>query len=454
VDHEDVDLDSGQLLVWAVLGLDLALIVVACAGHPFQRPENSHIYEVFLPVDLTADEGLPARIADAVRSYTHTVDGIFTFNELMHVPTAKAAELLSVPTSPVSAYMICTDTYATRTFFDKEDPSFQAMRFFGRDELHARVQSDDISLRYPLIVKPTKGCGSEGVNKVNNVTELYEAADRIAAGPTNKLGQTLVVETFIDGPEFDANIVLCDSEVLFFEFADDFPSAGDSDIASISAGFLETSVFTPSNLPEAEVELVRSSLHPILLKLGFCWGVFHIDGRIRNPTMHYTMEDGILDLRQRAVKSPNKPSFFLIEINARAADLWVSSMVAHTYGIDYVGLHALCALRDTDRLKALCRPFKFPGGKQYWSELVFIAPERGGVCTSDDACAELEQRCPDLKAHIVKSVTLYKRGDSVPDPATGELDFIACFVVYSRVSRLQARQMAEKVRREFRFEIV
>jgi hypothetical protein len=76
------------------------------------------------------------------------------------------------------------------------------------------------------------------------------------------------------------------------------------------------------------------------------------------------------------------------------------------------------------------------------------------VCTSDDACAELEQRCPDLKAHIVKSVTLYKRGDFVPDPATGELDFIACFVVYSRVSRLQARQMAEKVRREFRFEIV
>jgi hypothetical protein len=76
---------------------------------------------------------------------------------------------------------------------------------------------------------------------------------------------------------------------------------------------------TPSDLPTDEAELIYSTLHPILLKNGFQRGVFHIEGRVRDFTMHYTTtEDGVLDLLPtRTVKSPNKPSCFLIEINMR-----------------------------------------------------------------------------------------------------------------------------------------
>lgn len=36
-----------------------------------------------------------------------------------------------------------------------------------------------------------------------------------------------MIEPYIDGPEVDANLVLLDGEVIFFEVTDDFPKPGD-----------------------------------------------------------------------------------------------------------------------------------------------------------------------------------------------------------------------------------
>jgi hypothetical protein len=92
-----------------------------------------------LSVDVTANDGLPTRIANIVCSYPHPVHTIFIFNELMHVPTAKAVEILSLLTVPANAYAICTDKYATRTLAAEEDKSLQVLQFSDKDELCSKI---------------------------------------------------------------------------------------------------------------------------------------------------------------------------------------------------------------------------------------------------------------------------------------------------------------------------
>jgi hypothetical protein len=103
---------------------------------------------------------------------------------------------------------------------------------------------------------------------------------------------------------------------------DDFPSAEDLPGAGATATFFDTSEFTPSNLLSAERDIVQTSLHKTLLTLGFTWGLFQVEGRIKDSTMVYRAdESGIMDLRERLVPRKKKPSCFLVEINARIPGL-------------------------------------------------------------------------------------------------------------------------------------
>ncbi|KAH0556714.1 hypothetical protein GP486_005496, partial [Trichoglossum hirsutum] len=58
-------------------------------------------------------------------------------------------------------------------------------------------------------------------------------------------GEDFVIEEYCSGPEVDANLVLYDGELLFFEVSDDFPkSAGTND----SGSFIKLSNVLPSKL--------------------------------------------------------------------------------------------------------------------------------------------------------------------------------------------------------------
>ncbi|KAF8147092.1 hypothetical protein K438DRAFT_1989947 [Mycena galopus ATCC 62051] len=191
------------------------------------------------------------------------------------VSTAKAAVILGLPTSPVRAHEIATDKYVMHQFeVDSQGSDFQFSRFPDLREMKEKLNSTThpIVVQYPAIVKPVSGYLSEGVARV------------------------IIVETYIDGPEFDANIVLCEGEILFFE----------------------TSEFTPSNLPSSEREIVQNSLQRTLLGLGFTWELFPVEGRVKDSSMEFRAdESGIFDLRPRLVTRSDPPSCFLIKINAR-----------------------------------------------------------------------------------------------------------------------------------------
>ncbi|KAJ7253169.1 ATP-grasp domain-containing protein [Mycena rebaudengoi] len=419
-------LQMGIGFIQAVKDLNVALVVIGPKGpkHWLEDPVNAEGFcQALIPVDLTFDGGLPS--------------------EDRRSPTAQAAEMLGLPAAPVRAHEISTDKYAMRQFqADNKASDFQLFQFAGVPDIARRLttEADPVVLRYPAIVKPISGFASEGVAKVNSDTELLESVGKIN---TARHGDVVIVETYIDGPEFDANFVLCDGEILFFELTDDFPSPGDIDGAGADAPFFETSEFTPSALPAAERDIVRNSLHKTLLALGFTWGLYHIEGRLKDSAMEYRSDDsGLVDLRPRLQSRQfGQPSCFLLEINVRVPGVGCSFSTIHSYGVDFYAVPLLACIRDTERLRLIATPFHYPGrsdGSQYWCQVVFIQADRGGRYESEDACGELVRRCPELAGNIARGFSLYAKGAVVPDPATGLCVVLAYFLVYSRQSRKHA----------------
>ncbi|KAJ7841878.1 ATP-grasp domain-containing protein [Mycena olivaceomarginata] len=426
------------------------------------NPENAPGFcDAFISIDMTIDDGLPGRIVAAVRAYTgfDTIDGILTAHDRYLVSTAKAAVILGLPASPIRAHEVATDKYAMRQFeVDSQGTDFQFFRFPDLGELEGQLTSVEHGLvvNYPAIVKPVSGYLSEGVARVSNDAELLASVGRI---DTKRHGRAFIVETYIDGPEFDANIVLCEGEMLFFELVDDFPSAGDKAGAGAEGTFFETSEFTPSNLPDSEREMVKRSLHKTLLGLGFTWGLFHVEGRVKDSAMEFRAEEsGIVDLRPRLSGTEVNPSCFLVEINARTPGLGCAMSTIHTYGVDFYAAHLLSCLRDVERLRLVTTAFAFPqraDGSQYWCEVVFIQPDRGGrFATAEDPCGELLRRHPELRANVSRHLCCYAEGDIIPDPATGVCLLLAYFLAYSRKTRQHVREVSEMIRAEFRYEIV
>lgn len=135
--------------------------------------------------------------------------------------------------------------------------------------------------------------------------------------------------------------------------------------------------------------------------------------------MQYGISDGVLDLQTAASESLTEaPNSFRIEVNPRLPGLMVTRAVQCTYGISYAALHLLIAVGDAERTAALSQPFC--AGPQYWRNVVFITPDKGGIFASDDFGDELKKRCPDLWRSVSSYHCHIEQGQRVPDPTADE----------------------------------
>ncbi|KAI9825599.1 MAG: hypothetical protein M1819_000495 [Sarea resinae] len=437
----------------AAQALDIGLVVLDKPGHWLQSSDNAYLRDVFLPTDITVDEDLPQRIVQSIRDYGGVIDGITTFSDRYLYSTARAAEILGLPSSPSTAFATCTDKYETR----KLDPdTCQFFRIKGLKDLEALAEDSTTELRFPMIVKPCSGTSSEGVFKVNDYSELCLAVVNLTSSAkiTDKYGYDVVLESFISGPEVDVNFVLADGEIIFSEISDDFPSPGDSESATMSETFVDVANVIPSALPAQELDLLQSKAHSILRRLGFANGVFHVEARVRNSAMNYIGADGSIDLHTETAhnSSNGTPTVFLVEINARMPGNQETTAIERAYGIDYYPIYMLSAMGETDRLKKMAAPFR--NGPQYWCQVLRFHGFHGGTWNSDDACKDLISRRPELQENISHHRCLFKRGQVVPAPTINVVVFVAYFVLFSRRSRDHLLQVAEAVRRDFHYDVI
>ena len=251
--------------------------------------------------------------------------------------------------------------------------------------------------------------------------------------------------------KWDANFVLCDGDILFFEISDDLPSDGDRSDASILDNFAEHGMIYPSALPDDEIAAVKHTLHGILLDMGFKTGAFHVEARIMNSSMQYTNANGVVDLSARRNTHCGKSRCFVLEVNARAPGFYTTFASKRTYGVDFFAQSVLAALGDRKRMRMLSQPFRTGVGRgaQYWCQVLFINPTRGGVCKKN-SCAELQRRCPEIMQHVPVCEMLFLVGDEIPSPKSGRMKFLAYFIIVSRQARSQVVQIARDIRQNFR----
>lgn len=435
---------NGETVFKGARALGIDMIVLDNAGHWLEDARWMSWRKAFLPMEsgLQSDAVFTHRIVDTIRSWNGHLDGVVTFCDHYKEPVAEAALLLGLPTCSPSALSLATDKYRLRRFEGHE-----AYLASNVEEAVAIIQKHNV--RFPLIMKPVTGYSSEGVTKLESLDELQGGVGAIDAG---RHGARFAIEHYCEGPEVDANFVLCDGQVLFYEVSDEVPKGADSNGRGQVKTFAELGNVFPSKLPPAELSMLQDSLHQSLLRLGFRDGVYHLEARVQNSSMEYGMRDGILELLPRSTPARVPATAWLIEVNPRPSGMMVSVATKHTYGIDYWGLGLLFALEDRQRARQLSHPYA--QGAQYWCEAVWIPAEKGGVYDTEDACGELFARCPELKEYVAWHANYFIRGAQVPHPASGINSWVAHINVFSRVSRAHVLRIGETVRREFRFSVV
>ncbi|KAE8375258.1 ATP-grasp domain-containing protein [Aspergillus bertholletiae] len=437
---------NGETVFTAAEALGVDMVVLDNPGHWLEGPRWAHWRKAFIPIECTlqSDEVFTRRVVDAIRAYDGHIDGLVTFCDHYQEPVAAAALELGLPATAPEVFALATDKFRLRKFEGHE-----AYRASTAEEAHHIVLEHQ--LEFPLIFKPCTGYLSEGVCRVENLAQIPAAVQLINV---ERHGAAFTIERYCDGPEVDANFVLCDGEVLHFEASDEFPKGADVNGGDGAVNsFIELGNVWPSHLPAEELTLLRDSLHQSLHKMGFRDGIFHLEARVANSSMEYAMGTNGRDLTERSTPAKGLPSAWLIEVNPRPPGIQMSDALKHSYGIDYWGLGLLFGLQDRERVRQLSYPFH--QGAQYWSHAVFIPVPRGGTFDSDDVCLELFSRRPDLQECASWFHCYYTKGAQVLDPHTsGVNSWVAHFNVFSRVSRAHVLEIAETVQKEVRFSIV
>ncbi|MCJ1465841.1 hypothetical protein MMC07_004460 [Pseudocyphellaria aurata] len=438
----------------ASLGIDLVLV----SDRPYLSGEQElfeRTFESYVEVDLTADSRLPQRIADALRPSASKLDGIFATRDHRLASVAEAAELLGFFSSPSEAYANAGDKYFTRM----KEPDV------GNTFLIESVEKLDVIMKsfpkkaYPLVVKPCRGDSSQCVAKVSTEMGLREAVvDALAYAEPGRA----LIEPYVQGPEVDVNFVLLDGKILFGGVCDNFPSQADTINSSESLYFAETKSLSPSNLPCAEQELLVSHFHQALIRQGFLSGVFHVEGRVRDSSMQYSVDtSGTSDLRLRPKNEVfSNPSTFLHEINARPPGFQCCAALLLCFGVDFWALQMLCAARDWIRFEALAIPFLNGSRDHLLVENLHCPVTEAAVrktfpCLDTrtnqlhfmgDPVPELRQYDSDLDSQMVQSQVCINVGDIYG--SSGWL-WMTTFLVVSRKGRKEALEMSDQMVRKY-----
>lgn len=446
----------------ASLGIDLVLV----SDRPYLSGEREifeRTFESYVEVDLTADSRLPQRIADALRPSAGSLDGIFAIRDDRLASVAEAAELLGFFSSPSEAYASAGDKYFTRM----KEPDVENTFFMESVEELNVITASLPKNAFPLVVKPCRGDSSQCVAKVSTVVGLREAVVKALAYADP--GRALV-EPYVQGPEVDVNIVLLDGKLLFGEVCDNFPSQADTINSSESLYFAETKSLSPSSLPCVEQELLVSHFHQALIRQGFLSGVFHVEGRVRDSSMQYSVDgSGTSDLHARPENSPENspenrvvsiPSTFLHEVNARPPGVQCCAALLLCFGVDFWALQMLCAARDWDRLEVLAIPFLNGSNDHLLVENLHCPVTEAAVNTTfpgldtttkklhfmGDPMPELREYDSRLDSQMVQSSVCINVGEIYG--SSGWL-WLATFLVVSRKGRKEALEMSDQIVRKY-----
>lgn len=247
-------------------------------------PENLPSVERYIPIPLFEH---PEESLNIVKRAHREIpfDGVITLFEPALNFVAKVASELNLPYLPLSVIENCRNKNETRKILKKNGlntPTFYELK--PDENLH------ELSFDFPLVVKPANGFSSQGVIRVNNKDELIEAVEKVKKINNNELGKYvqdksgIVIEQFIDGPEFAIETFSIQGEVYVLSIG----YKGDC-----KGPFFEEGIYiAPAQLDEKLKSAIANEVANAVKALGIVNGPAHTELRLNQDGVPFVLEVG------------------------------------------------------------------------------------------------------------------------------------------------------------------
>jgi biotin carboxylase len=240
---------------------------------------------------------------------------------------ARVAAALGLPGNPPEAVDAARSKVRTRELSAELGlPTPKAQRVRSLDELFAAAAD----VGFPAVVKPEFGASAAGCVRVDDFEALpgvYKLVRAIVSPEQDEIfraGSDLLLEQYLDGVEFDVDLVLQDGECVFSSVSQNWPTAEPS--------FQETGLHLPPDHNRKAVQgLVDLSVRTVQA-FGFRRGVLHVEGKC---TSH----------------GPR-----IVEVNARMGGARIYQMVEAVWGVDLIEAQ----LRSCAGLPQMLNPSRRP----------------------------------------------------------------------------------------------
>lgn len=345
--------------------LGARVVILDEPGHWSRQLVDDGVASEWVSVPITGDpDEDAASVVSALSAAKVRPDGILTFWEDSVSAAARVAAALGLPGNPPEGVDATRSKVRTRDLAAQLGlPTPRARRVRSLDELFAA--SDYVG--FPAVVKPEFGSGAVGCVRVDNIESLpsiYSVVREVVDPERDAIfraGNDLLLEEYLDGVEFDVDLIMQDGECLFWSVSQNLPTA--------ELSFQETGLHCPPDHDAKAVRrLVELSVRTVQA-FGFRLGVLHVEGKCTS-------------------KGPR-----IVEVNARMGGGRIHQIVEAVWGVDLIEAHLRAVLGLPQELS----PSRKPRGAVV-NALVY-APATGRL-----AALPLEEVTPEADPGLVIDV--------------------------------------------------
>jgi biotin carboxylase len=303
-------------------------VILDEAGHWSESLVSTGLVHAWLPTTVVGDADQDATaVLESLDRAGIRPDGIVTFWEDSVCVAARVAAALGLPGNPPNAVDAARSKVRTRELSAELGlPTPKARRVRSLDELFAAAGH----VGFPAVVKPEFGASAVGCVRVNDLESLPKVYSlvRDVVRPENELifrtGNDLLLEEYLDGVEFDVDLVMHDGACAFSSVSQNWPTAEPS--------FQETGLHCPPDHDRREVRRLVDFVVRTVQAFGLHRGVLHVEGKCTS-------------------RGPR-----IIEVNARVGGGRVWDYVRAVWGVDLVEANVRSCLGLTPNVKPSRRP--------------------------------------------------------------------------------------------------
>jgi carnosine synthase len=304
------------------------LVIVDEPGHWSEGLVGEGLADRWLPVRVTGDADTDAHaVLATLREAGVRPDAVMTFWEDSVPVAARITAALGLPGNPVSAVDAARSKLRTRETFARLGlPTPRAIRVRSLDELYAAAAD----LGFPAVIKPEFGALAAGCVRIDDfaaLPDVYRVVRNVVSAEADDIfraGNDLLLEEYLDGVEFDVDLVFEDGACVFSSVSQNWPTAEPS--------FQETGLHLPPDHSPRAVRRMVDFCIEAAQAFGFATGVLHIEAKATS-------------------RGPR-----VVEINARMGGGRIHEMVEAVWGVDLIAAQLRASLGLPQQLRPSRRP--------------------------------------------------------------------------------------------------